>query len=171
MQPFLSFAARLPDIFPRNGKFVGAAAGRDFNSRRVTFSLVDRRRRRKRPDPATDSHPDGHGSGRAAIPACSGAERQGIHHRMVGHEQFERCGLEHEMGRYADQHHSADAAGKSRARRQHRRRQHRAGVRRRAHLHRAVQHDAGSTCKPVLRAVAGGQPGLPPIQIAGVQKR
>jgi hypothetical protein len=37
---FLSFAARLPDTFPRNHKFVGTAAGQDFSSRRVTFSLA-----------------------------------------------------------------------------------------------------------------------------------
>jgi len=36
---YLSFVARLPDTFARNGKFVGEAAGHDANSRRVTFSL------------------------------------------------------------------------------------------------------------------------------------
>jgi prepilin-type N-terminal cleavage/methylation domain-containing protein len=38
--PMLSFVARLPDTYPRNGKFVGAANGRDCSSRRVTFSLA-----------------------------------------------------------------------------------------------------------------------------------
>ena len=38
--PFLSFVARLPDSYARNGKFVGAAGGRDASSRRVTFSLA-----------------------------------------------------------------------------------------------------------------------------------
>jgi prepilin-type N-terminal cleavage/methylation domain-containing protein len=38
--PFLSFVARLPDTYPRNGKFVGASGGRDASSRRVTFSLA-----------------------------------------------------------------------------------------------------------------------------------
>ena len=38
--PFLSFVARLPDTYARNGKFVGAAGGRDASSRRVTFSLA-----------------------------------------------------------------------------------------------------------------------------------
>lgn len=38
--PFLSFVARLPETYPRNGKFVGAAGGRDASSRRVTFSLA-----------------------------------------------------------------------------------------------------------------------------------
>ena len=40
MTPLLSFVARLPDTFARNGKFVGAAGGRDASSRRVTFSLA-----------------------------------------------------------------------------------------------------------------------------------
>ena len=39
-EPFLSFVARLPDSYARNGKFVGAAGGRDASSRRVTFSLA-----------------------------------------------------------------------------------------------------------------------------------
>jgi prepilin-type N-terminal cleavage/methylation domain-containing protein len=38
--PLLSFVARLPDNYARNGKFVGAANGRDASSRRVTFSLA-----------------------------------------------------------------------------------------------------------------------------------
>jgi hypothetical protein len=39
-EPFLSFVARLPDTYARNGKFVGAVGGRDASSRRVTFSLA-----------------------------------------------------------------------------------------------------------------------------------
>jgi hypothetical protein len=39
-EPFVSFVARLPDTFPRNDKFVGAAGGHDASSRRVTFSLM-----------------------------------------------------------------------------------------------------------------------------------
>ncbi len=39
-EPFLSFVARLPDTYARNGKFVGAANGRDASSRRVIFSLA-----------------------------------------------------------------------------------------------------------------------------------
>jgi prepilin-type N-terminal cleavage/methylation domain-containing protein len=38
-QPILSFAARLPAVFPRNGKFFDPDLGRDFKLRRVTFSL------------------------------------------------------------------------------------------------------------------------------------
>ena len=38
--PFLSFVARLPETYARNGKFVGAAGGRDASSRRVTFSVA-----------------------------------------------------------------------------------------------------------------------------------
>jgi type II secretion system protein J len=38
-QPTLSFAARLPAVFPRNGKFFDPDLGRDFKLRRVTFSL------------------------------------------------------------------------------------------------------------------------------------
>jgi len=38
-QPMLSFAARLPAVFPRNGKFFSPELGRDFKLRRVTFSL------------------------------------------------------------------------------------------------------------------------------------
>jgi hypothetical protein len=38
-EPFLSFVARLPETYARNGKFVGAAGGHDASSRRVTFSL------------------------------------------------------------------------------------------------------------------------------------
>lgn len=37
---FLSFVARLPDTFPRDRKFVGSGMGKDFSSRRVTFSLA-----------------------------------------------------------------------------------------------------------------------------------
>jgi prepilin-type N-terminal cleavage/methylation domain-containing protein len=37
--PVLSFAARLPAVFPRNGKFISPELGRDFKLRRVTFSL------------------------------------------------------------------------------------------------------------------------------------
>jgi len=39
-EAFLSFAARLPDTFPRDRKFVGSGLGKDFNSRRVTFSVA-----------------------------------------------------------------------------------------------------------------------------------
>jgi len=38
-QPTLSFAARLPAVFPRNGKFFSPDLGRDFKLRRVSFSL------------------------------------------------------------------------------------------------------------------------------------
>ncbi len=38
-QAELSFAARLPAVFPRNGKFFNPEMGRDFKLRRVTFSL------------------------------------------------------------------------------------------------------------------------------------
>ena len=37
--PVLSFAARLPEVFPRNGKFISPNTGKDFNLRRVTFAL------------------------------------------------------------------------------------------------------------------------------------
>ena len=37
--PVLSFAARLPEVFPRNGKFFNPELGRDYNLRRVTFTL------------------------------------------------------------------------------------------------------------------------------------
>jgi len=37
--PMLSFAARVPEIFPRNGKFVNPNTGRDFNLRRLTYTL------------------------------------------------------------------------------------------------------------------------------------
>jgi prepilin-type N-terminal cleavage/methylation domain-containing protein len=39
-KPLLSFAARLPDTFLRNGKFANSTAGLDFSSRRVTFLLA-----------------------------------------------------------------------------------------------------------------------------------
>jgi type II secretion system protein J len=35
----LSFTARVPEVFPRNGKFVNPNTGRDFNLRRLTYSL------------------------------------------------------------------------------------------------------------------------------------
>ena len=35
----LSFTARAPEVFPRNGKFASPITGRDFNLRRLTFSL------------------------------------------------------------------------------------------------------------------------------------
>jgi prepilin-type N-terminal cleavage/methylation domain-containing protein len=37
--PILSFAARLPTVYPRNSKFINPALGRDFKLRRVTFTL------------------------------------------------------------------------------------------------------------------------------------
>jgi prepilin-type N-terminal cleavage/methylation domain-containing protein len=37
--PMLSFAACLPNVFPRSGKFINEYEGRDFNLRRVTFTL------------------------------------------------------------------------------------------------------------------------------------
>ena len=37
--PTLSFTARVPEIFPRNGKFVNPNTGRDFNLRRLTYAL------------------------------------------------------------------------------------------------------------------------------------
>lgn len=37
--PALSFVARVPAIFPRNGKFKNLALGRDFDLRRLTYSL------------------------------------------------------------------------------------------------------------------------------------
>ncbi len=37
--PVLSFAARLPEVFPRNGKFINPNTGKDFNLRRLTFAL------------------------------------------------------------------------------------------------------------------------------------
>jgi prepilin-type N-terminal cleavage/methylation domain-containing protein len=38
-KPMLSFAARVPDVFPRNGKFVNPNTGKEFNLRRLTFTL------------------------------------------------------------------------------------------------------------------------------------
>ena len=35
----LSFTARVPEIFPRNGKFVNPNTGRDFNLRRLNYTL------------------------------------------------------------------------------------------------------------------------------------
>jgi prepilin-type N-terminal cleavage/methylation domain-containing protein len=35
----LSFVSRVPDIFPRNGKFINPNTGREFNLRRLTFAL------------------------------------------------------------------------------------------------------------------------------------
>ena len=35
----LSFTARVPEVFPRNGKFINPNTRRDFNLRRLTFSL------------------------------------------------------------------------------------------------------------------------------------
>ena len=37
--PVLSFTARVPEIFPRNGKFINPNTGRDFNLRRLTYTL------------------------------------------------------------------------------------------------------------------------------------
>lgn len=37
--PILSFTAQVPEVFPRNGKFVNPNTGRDFNLRRLTFAL------------------------------------------------------------------------------------------------------------------------------------
>lgn len=39
-QPILTFVSHLPDTFPRNDKFVGAANGHDASTRRVLFSVV-----------------------------------------------------------------------------------------------------------------------------------
>ena len=38
-QPELSFTARLPDVFPRNRKFVNPDLGLDFSLRRLTYTL------------------------------------------------------------------------------------------------------------------------------------
>jgi prepilin-type N-terminal cleavage/methylation domain-containing protein len=38
-KPLLSFTARVPDIFPRNGKFFDPLTGRDFSLRRLTYLL------------------------------------------------------------------------------------------------------------------------------------
>jgi prepilin-type N-terminal cleavage/methylation domain-containing protein len=38
-QPELSFTARLPDIFPRAGRFVNPATGKNFPVRRLTFTV------------------------------------------------------------------------------------------------------------------------------------
>lgn len=37
--PFLSFASRVPEVFPRNGKFISPNTGKEFNLRRLAFSL------------------------------------------------------------------------------------------------------------------------------------
>ena len=37
--PILSFAARVPEVFPRNGKFFNPNTGKDFNLRRLTFAV------------------------------------------------------------------------------------------------------------------------------------
>jgi prepilin-type N-terminal cleavage/methylation domain-containing protein len=37
--PELSFTAQLPEVFPRNGKFLNPNTGRDFTLRRLTFTL------------------------------------------------------------------------------------------------------------------------------------
>ena len=37
--PSLTFTARVPEIFPRNGKFVNPNTGLDFNLRRLSYSL------------------------------------------------------------------------------------------------------------------------------------
>lgn len=37
--PTLSFTARVPDVFPRNGKFINPNTGKEFNLRRLTYSL------------------------------------------------------------------------------------------------------------------------------------
>jgi prepilin-type N-terminal cleavage/methylation domain-containing protein len=37
--PVLSFTARVPEIFPRNGKFINPNTGRDFNVRRLSYTL------------------------------------------------------------------------------------------------------------------------------------
>jgi prepilin-type N-terminal cleavage/methylation domain-containing protein len=39
-EPMLTFVSHLPDTFPRNGKFIGAANGHDASTRRVLFSVV-----------------------------------------------------------------------------------------------------------------------------------
>lgn len=39
--PELSFVAHVPGIFPRNGKFMNLQLGRNFNLRRLTYSLKD----------------------------------------------------------------------------------------------------------------------------------
>jgi prepilin-type N-terminal cleavage/methylation domain-containing protein len=37
--PLLSFTARVPEMFPRNGKFINPNTGREFSLRRLAFSL------------------------------------------------------------------------------------------------------------------------------------
>jgi hypothetical protein len=38
-QPELSFTARLPDIFPRNGRFINPGTGQNFPVRRLTYTV------------------------------------------------------------------------------------------------------------------------------------
>jgi prepilin-type N-terminal cleavage/methylation domain-containing protein len=37
--PVFSFAARVPEVFPRNGKFINPSTGRDYNLRRLDFRV------------------------------------------------------------------------------------------------------------------------------------
>ena len=76
----LSFVARVPAIFPRNGRFG------DFNLRRLTFTLEAGTGFGKRSGAAAESDPHGHGSGRTKHPARAGAQREEFHRRMLGHE-------------------------------------------------------------------------------------
>lgn len=47
-EPFFSYTAHVPAVFPRNGKFIDPATGRDFSLRRLTFQL----------EPGADSEKD-----------------------------------------------------------------------------------------------------------------
>ena len=82
-QPALSFVARVPDVFPRNGRF-------DSHLRRLTFSVEPVSVIGKRPGAAAKSDSHGHGSGRTSHAARAGAQREGFRRGMLGHE---RAGL------------------------------------------------------------------------------
>ncbi len=65
-EPLLSFTARLPDDFPRNGRFG------DFNMRRVTFTVEAGTGFGERSGPPAEPDSHGHGQGRAGTPAGAG---------------------------------------------------------------------------------------------------
>ena len=106
-EPLLSFTARLPDDFPRNGGFG------DFNLRRV--DLFGRSRAGFGKGFGAPAEPDshGHGPGRAGAPAGAGPRRERLYRRMLGHQPGE-------MGDQMGQHQSIPPHGAlhARARRQ-----------------------------------------------------
>ena len=105
--PELDFTARLPDNFPRNGKFG------DLNVRQLQFTLDRRAGFGKGPGAAAEADSAGPGRGRTTAPARARALCADLQGRMLGHQPG---GMDDGMGQH--QFHPAADSRQTRAWRQ-----------------------------------------------------